>query len=78
MKGEMEIPAGKECGKCIVGTIDPEEEELYGCQLFNEYALFPFYMEGGKKKQVEHAQRCPACLAAYPNGATIEIKPKEA
>ena len=72
----MEIPAGEACKECLCGAWDPDAGGIFGCRLFLEYGLFPWYETEHGKKQVEEAQRCFACLSAYPNGATIEIKPK--
>ena len=72
----MEIPAGKWCGNCPFRSQDSEYASE--CLAFEDPAIdkahfdahFDLICNGGDN-------RCPACLAAYPNGATIEIKPKE-
>lgn len=61
----MEIPEGLEC------DLEPEAvcpffQDIDGSGLF--CAVFEEGLYGGK---------CPACLAAYPNGATITITAKE-
>lgn len=77
----MEIPAGKWCGKCPL------------CQYDNDACLFhcryPKFLPHealqdkvhGKIKGIDEDNwqplRCSACLAAYPNGATITITAKE-
>ena len=66
----MEIPAGKWCDTCPLGHVwdnaAPNGDEAYVCSLFPT-----------EPQRIEDS-RIPACLSAYPNGATIEIKPKEA
>ena len=80
----MEIPAGKGCWQVDMSQAihgcglpvtcpflhdnHPDEEDFdVDCTAFDHHfdtrCGFPPF-------------RCPACLAAYPNGATIEIKPK--
>ncbi len=83
----MEIPAGKWCRdsedrQCSYFHFDVEGHRL--CILFHgggdcipEATLLEEDEEESWKKVEDITLRCPACLSAYPNGATIEIKPKE-
>ena len=69
----MEIPAGKWCNE--------ESQCAFFCDacLFSEdQAEEPVLVRvNDEEGYVDAFERSPACLAAYPNGATIEIKPKE-
>ena len=59
----MEIPAGKWCEDCRFGHWCGDD---FVCVLFLRYEW----------PQITFGDRLPECLSAYPNGATIEIKPK--
>jgi len=63
----MEIPAGKECEKYnadyTAGSCCPFLDESVYCGLMDEDECM--------------GKRTPACLAAYPNGATVTITAKE-
>jgi hypothetical protein len=77
----MEIPAGKWCGKCVLCQYDSDD-----C-LF--YCKYPKCLPDNALQDEVHGMlrtinednwqplRCPACLTAYPNGATITITAKE-
>lgn len=65
----MEIPAGKYCNQGYEPNCPFEH-----C-LFDENR--PYGVPDVYKGVDIVTSRCPACLAAYPNGATIEIKPKK-
>jgi hypothetical protein len=68
----MEIPAGKVCDGAIG---EGRDRRYWACPFFSDdegtetCSAFDVNM---------YSVKCPACLTAYPNGATIEIKPKEA
>ena len=64
----MEIPAGKWCDRCPfdhVWDMAPPQTEDYVCMAFPK--------EPHRKEDF----RCPACLSAYPHGATVRIEAKE-
>ena len=79
----MEIPAGKKCEGCpfvyeadIVDQ-DGDDRFSYSCSLFHP-DRFPDLREYCDYTSVsDDPLRHKKCLSAYPNGATIEIKPKE-
>ena len=72
----MEIPAGKWCGKCPLCQYD-NDDCLYYCNHPDyEPKLADELFQVEDDMQDWRPIRCPACLSAYPNGATIEIKPK--
>ena len=67
----MEIPARRDCdGTCGKGR----DVQYWACPFFSDddgtesCAVFGVNMYGIK---------CPACLSAYPNGATVTITAKE-
>jgi len=63
----MEIPAGIDCMRCPF---------LHWSNVIDEYVCDN--MENGVGSEYpDHGLRSSACLAAYPNGATVTITPKE-
>jgi len=82
----MEIPSGKWCqcldiGQCSYYHFDVEGHRL--CILFHsgddalpDATMLQEDERESWKEMMDIMFRCPACLAAYPNGATVEIKPK--
>ena len=65
----MEISSGEHCSPC---------KFLYdGASAWDESDMCCALFEDSELQDDPNAIRCPACLSAYPNGATIEIKPKE-
>lgn len=75
---KMEIPAGKGCGACPFCAVDSEYDPT--CLAFEDPTVdkatydahFILHYTTGAD-----IDRCPACLAAYPNGAVITITAKE-
>lgn len=69
----MEIPAGCACLHCAFWHV--QESDFGEIDKSDMCVNQTFVDEYGKETS---RLRTSACLAAYPNGATIEIKPKEA
>jgi hypothetical protein len=67
----MEIPAGKFCDRCQWYHDDIDWPNGEYCGLYDEVEL-----EIDRDDERSDVVRCPACLAAYPNGATITVIPK--
>ena len=80
----MEIPAGKECEQCpfvyeseIVDQ-DGDDRFAYSCVLFHMDKFPDLCEDCNYWSTSDEPLRHEKCLSAYPNGAIIEIKPKEA
>lgn len=77
----IEIPNGTICGGCRYVAINGEGGYAE-CQLFDPMSMSPDDYEFGTYLGYDVVSggyfRCPACLSAYLNGATVTITPKEA
>ena len=68
----MRIPSEEWCDKCQWWHDDSDWPNNEYCGLFDEVVL-----EFDRRDNTQSdSLRCPACLTAYPNGATITVTPK--
>jgi len=75
----MEIPAGKDCRECPFCAEDSEYDPT--CRMFEDPPDTKDYgytrdMHVELSYRDDGPNRCPACLTAYPNGATVTITAK--
>ena len=78
----MEIPAGASCSStwasCCYLQLDMDND-VWMCRYpLKKYAgLLTNWGGLGYFEESKSPLRCPACLSAYPNGATVTITAKE-